>query len=131
LEIAGSCRMNRLTDLEINCSVRKILVRHWLDLGRISLRTTSGVTYLSGELARLPKVENPLTSSTVTEIINRIRRISGIRRVQVDFRNWIECGDVWKQRSQKPTDFQAEAAKEKAQSVYDLTESQTPKPSDP
>jgi hypothetical protein len=121
--------MNRLTDLEINCSVRKVLVRHWLDLGKISLRTTSGVTYLSGELARLPKVETPLTSSSVTEIINEIRRVSSVRRIHASFHNWVECDRVWKQTLGKPTDFQAELAKQKAQSVYDLTDFENQKPS--
>jgi hypothetical protein len=113
--------MSRLTDLDINCAVRKILVRHWIDLGRISMRTTGGVAHLNGELARLPKVEMPLTPSTVTEMINEIRRTSGARRVEAEFINWAEHDDVWKQCASRRLDVEAELLKQSQPGVYDLT----------
>lgn len=119
--------MDRLTDLEINCGVRKVLVRHWTDLGKISVRTTSGVTALSGELMKLPNVDPPFTSSSVTGMINEIKRMSAVRRVQPNLKNWVECDGVWKQTSSKPIDLQTQLQKRKASGVYDLTEFEGPK----
>jgi hypothetical protein len=113
--------MDRLTDLEINRSVRKVLVRHWIDLGRISVRTTAGVIAISGELKRLPNMGPPLTSSTVTGMMNEIRRTSAARRIQPNLTNWVECNGVWKQSTPTPVDFAAEAQKEKTAQVHDLT----------
>lgn len=87
--------MNRLSDIEINCAVRRVLVRHWIDLGKISLRTTQGVVWLSGALAKLPKVSSEITPATLLEMITEIRRIASVRRVQTNFSNWVEQGGAW------------------------------------
>jgi hypothetical protein len=34
--------MMEMIDLDINRGVRRVLVKHWIDLGRISVRTTRG-----------------------------------------------------------------------------------------
>jgi hypothetical protein len=114
--------MDKLSDLEINCGVRKVLVRHWTDLGKISVRTTSGVATFSGELVKLPHIDPPFTSSSVTEMINEIKRLPAVRRVQLNLSNWVECDGVWRQHSSRPIDLQLQSQKRKASGVYDLTE---------
>jgi hypothetical protein len=115
--------MNRLTDLEINCAVRKVLVRHWIDLGKISIRTIAGVTTLSGALDKLPKVDVPLTSSSVGEIIAEIRRAPAVKRVQAVLSNWTELDRMWKPVASKTVDISLQAGKLPAASApLDLTE---------
>jgi hypothetical protein len=115
--------MNRLTDLEINCAVRKVLVRHWIDLGKISIRTIAGVTTLSGALDKLPKVDVPLTSSSVGEIIAEIRRAPSVKRVQTVLSNWTELDRMWKPVASKTGDISLQARKLPAASApLDLTE---------
>jgi hypothetical protein len=87
--------MNRLFDLHVNCAVRRVLVRHWIDLGKISIRTMSGVSYLSGALCRLPKVTPALSGHQVAEILAEIERVPAVRRVQPNFTNWWESVGGW------------------------------------
>ena len=69
--------MDRLADIETNRAVHRVLVRHWIDLGKVSIRTTSGVSYIAGALSKLPTVTPELTGETVAEIIGTIRRVPG------------------------------------------------------
>jgi hypothetical protein len=114
--------MNKLTDLEINCAVRKVLVRHWIDLGKISIRTTSGVITLCGTLDKLPKVDAPLTSSLVGEIIAEIRRVSSIKRVQSGLSNWGEADGMWKPIAPKSAGISQGTPKLSSFAPHDLTE---------
>lgn len=83
------------SDLDINCAVRRVLVRHWIDLGRISIRTTSGVSHLSGELRRLPNMTPALNGQQVAEILLEIRRAPSVRRINPSFTNWTETAGGW------------------------------------
>jgi hypothetical protein len=87
--------MDRLSDLDINCRVRRVLVRHWIDLGKICVRTTSGVVRLSGSLVRLHSGGPALDPTTVVGIMAEIRRIQDIRRIQASFNNWVESIGTW------------------------------------
>lgn len=113
--------MGRLSDIEINCAVRRALVRHWIDLGKISLRTTQGVVWLSGVLTKLPKVTPELTPATITEMINDIRRTSSVRRVQCSFTNWTESGAAWTSNSGKGTAHPGTPKTGSSSSTIDLT----------
>lgn len=87
--------MNHLSDLDINCAVRKALVRHWVDLGLISVRTTRGVVWLTGTLAPLSNTDGDLNTAVVLAMLSEIRRIHGVHRVNTNLTNWIMSGDTW------------------------------------
>jgi hypothetical protein len=79
---------DRKADLDINCRVRRVLVRHWIDLGKMSSRTTRCVVTLSGSLMRLPHINPDIDSATPGSILEEIRRIPDVRRLQVNLDNW-------------------------------------------
>jgi hypothetical protein len=87
--------VNRLSDLDANCAARRVLVRHWIDLGKASLRTINGVLTVHGTLEKLPHSNSPLTPSVVAEIASELRRIQSVRRVALDFNNWTEQHGKW------------------------------------
>ena len=87
--------MDKVSDLDINCRVRRALVRHWIDLGRLSVRTTRGAVHLSGSLLRLPNGGPALDSMTVAAIVTEIRQIPDVRRVRTSFENWVEDSGAW------------------------------------
>ncbi len=87
--------MNGCTDLDINCQVRKVLVRHWIDLGRVHMRSTRGVVHLRGELCRLYQSKEALNTASVLELISEIRHIRDVRRVTTDFSNWVCKEGTW------------------------------------
>ena len=79
--------MRIVTDTDINCSARRILVQHWVDLGRISIRTTRGVVYLNGTIAPIRDAQLNITPERVTSIAAQIQRIQGVRRLQLEVSN--------------------------------------------
>jgi len=87
--------MDRLDDLNINCQVRKALVRHWIDLGKLSMRSTRGVVHLSGELHKISNTDGPLDTAMVLTILQEIKRIRNVKRVTTDFRNWVYKEGTW------------------------------------
>lgn len=88
--------MRQLTDLDINCAVRRVLVRHWIDLGKLILRTTGGIVNLSGALEKICKSNEDLNPGLLIEITSELRRIPCVRRVNMGFTNWVEHDGVWK-----------------------------------
>ena len=101
--------MNPLSDLDINREIRRILVRHWVDLGRLSIRTTSSVSYVCGSLLRISGVSEPFSPPIVTALFTEIQRIRGIRRVNIELDNWTETGGGW-----RPVESAAGPGKQKA-----------------
>ena len=76
--------MRAPTDIEINCGVRRVLVQHWIDLGRLSIRTTRGVVYLSGTIDKLRESSAFLGGDELNSILQAIQRLPGVRRVHSD-----------------------------------------------
>jgi hypothetical protein len=86
---------DKTSDLDINCRVRRVLVRHWIDLGKMSVRTTCGVVWLAGSLERLPNCGTELDATTVLGVLTEIKRTLNVRRIQVSFDNWMEQSGAW------------------------------------
>ena len=81
-------KFDRKVDLDINCRVRRVLVRHWIDLGKMSARTTRAVVTLSGALMRLPHLNPEIDLATPGSILDEIRKIPDVRRLQINLDNW-------------------------------------------
>lgn len=84
-----------VSDLDINRHIRQVFVRFWIDLGRLSIRTTNGVVMLRGLLQKVPGASGDLNTSTVGVLFSDIKRIQGVKRVTSEFTNWIQTGDGW------------------------------------
>ncbi len=80
--------MNRLTDMEVNVAVRRVLVRHWIDLGKVSIRTTRGVVWLSGSLVRLRNGGAEMKDDEMVNVFDEIRTVRGVRRMHPRLINW-------------------------------------------
>ncbi len=93
--------MSQLNDLNCNCAARRVLVRHWINLGKASLRTTNGVLSVHGTLEKLPG-GGELTPSGVCELAAELRRIGSVRRVCMSFTNWIETEGTWRLADKNP-----------------------------
>ncbi len=71
-----------------------VLVRHFVDIGRLSIQVSAHQIRLVGSLDRLPGVENEMTADTITTIFSELRRLPGVTRVQAEFDNWTEAGGL-------------------------------------
>lgn len=92
---------------EIYRQVRVILVRHLIDLGRLTVLISLDSLQIKGSMERLPGVKAALTTEIVTVIFMEMRRIPGVRRVQTKLDNWLQDDGVgaWRPitvESQKP-----------------------------
>jgi len=74
--------------MQLYRDVRVVLVRHFIDLGHLSLQISMGAVHLRGSLQRLHGNPHPLTPQMVETIIREIRQVKGIRRVAAEFDNW-------------------------------------------
>jgi hypothetical protein len=88
--------MPSLDDININRQVRTVLVKHWVDLGRLSVRTVKGRCAIRGAIVRLPGIRDELTAATVDSIFLDIRRICGTGNLRVDLDNWSNSSGFWK-----------------------------------
>jgi len=113
--------MTAPADLEVVRGVRRVLVKHWIDLGRLSIRSSSGHVMVFGMLQRIEGVQEKLTTPIVETIMYDMKRMNGVRRVTAHLENWKREGGLWKQ---------VEAAAEEAPSLLQkkLREQRTAKP---
>jgi hypothetical protein len=87
-----------LSRVEIYRQVRVVLVRHLVDIGRLSIQISMSHLHLHGSLCRLPGVAATLTPEVVRSIFSELGRIQGIRRADGEFDNWRqvdEAGTIW------------------------------------
>ncbi|HVM59618.1 MAG TPA: hypothetical protein VMV72_02030 [Verrucomicrobiae bacterium] len=78
---------DRKIDLDINCRVRRVLVRHWIDLGKVSLSTSDCVVSLGGSLTRLPHIAPDIDGATPASVLEEIKNIPDVRRLQLALDN--------------------------------------------
>jgi hypothetical protein len=74
--------------MEIFRHIRVVLVRHMIDIGRLSIQISMNRVHLHGSLCRLPGVTTELTPTILRTIFSELGMIRGIRRVDGDFDNW-------------------------------------------
>lgn len=88
---------------EINRKVRGILVKHWIDLGRLSIRSSTNAVFIHGSLVKLTGQSDKLTSPILENLFQEINRVPGVRRVDVNFDNWTRDGSrgLWRERKQE------------------------------
>ena len=85
----------RQDDIEINRAIRRIFVRHWIDLGRLSIHTTGGNIFIHGSLSRIEGFKDELTSAIVNAIFADVRHIRNIRHLKVELDNWTDAAGGW------------------------------------
>jgi hypothetical protein len=81
--------------MELYRKTRSVLVRHWIDLGRLSVVVSPSSIRLHGMLCRLPGVKTRLTSQIIDAMLRELRQKTGHNRIITDFRNWREQGGAW------------------------------------
>ncbi len=84
------------TDLDINRRIRQVLVRHWIDLGSLSVRSSFGRVSIRGTLRRLEGYREELTPTLVDQMFLEIRRIPEIERLIIELDNWVNVSGQWK-----------------------------------
>ena len=79
---------------EIYRQVRTVLVRHLIDVGRLTIQISMNHLHLVGSLCRITGATTPLSSATIQSIFSELRMIRGVRRVNGTFMNWRQLDEV-------------------------------------
>lgn len=115
------------SDLDITRQVRKVFVRHNINLGWITITCCRGNVQISGNLLLLPGTGGELTSPVLRTLFQEISRGPGVRRVSAELLNWTHNGflDAWTPKegaaAQPGSDKPAPPARDGNQ-VFDLTD---------
>jgi len=107
-------------DLDINRGVRSILVKHWIDLGRLSVRSTDGKVYVRGALTRIGGVSEDLSSAIVENIFSEIKRIREVKQIYPSLENWTNDSGSWQQIGKPEKETQQGQTSQVAAKVYDI-----------
>lgn len=76
------------SDMEINCAVRQVLVRHRIDLGSVSFSTRQGTIWLSGEVRCFCNF-GELDDNHVLALLTELRNIPDVPGVRLNLSNWL------------------------------------------
>ncbi len=88
----------QLERMEIFRQVRVVLVRHMIDIGRLSIQISMSRVNLHGSLCRLPGVSTELTPAMIRAIFSELNMIKAVKRVDAEFDNWKQLdsmGTAW------------------------------------
>jgi hypothetical protein len=84
-------------DLQLNCGIRSVLCRHWIDLTKTSFFARRGHVHLSGEVSVIGPSRAPEdTANTLKAFEAELRRLREVKTISFDFTNWIrDDSGVW------------------------------------
>lgn len=82
-------------DLAVTREVRKLLVRAWIDLGRLTISTSAGKISIDGAMHRLPDTGTGLQSGDVEQLIRAVRQVSCRMNCEVRLENWVLRDGAW------------------------------------
>ena len=96
-------------DLELNCGIRNVLARHWIDLTKTNFFARKGHVHMSGEVAVVgtPRPGQE-TADALKAFESDVRRLHEVRSVSFEFTNWVRNDSgAWVCRDAKKTPEQA------------------------
>lgn len=87
--------MDAPVDIATTAAVRRVFVRHWIDLGQLSLRASRGLVHITGQLDTVPEAQEKLDPFVIADLFTEIQHIPSVKRVSVSLINWAQSGDQW------------------------------------
>jgi hypothetical protein len=106
------------SDLDINRQIRRVFVRHWIDLGKLAARSVNSRITIRGRLDRIFGNHEELTSAIVDSMFQELKRIPNSTLSRVDLDNWTEVGGGWRSAELQKKDTGQTSSS--APTTYDL-----------
>ena len=84
-------------DLQLNCGIRSVLSRHWIDLTKTSFYARRGHVHMSGEVQVVGARKGAEETAHVLRAFElELKRLQAVRSVSFEFSNWVRDGaGVW------------------------------------
>ena len=77
-------------------SVRKVLVKNWVDCSRVRIRVAKGLLILTGTIDKVYGAEGgPVDRRYLSSMDQSLQAIQGLRRIRYQFSNWSKDGGEW------------------------------------
>jgi hypothetical protein len=85
------------SDVDVTSSVRKVLVKNWVDVAKVRIRVTGGLLTLSGTVAKAHggTGDDLVDVNFLTTLDHALQHVKGLRRVRYNFANWSKDGGEW------------------------------------
>jgi hypothetical protein len=89
------------TDFRINAAIRRILVRHWLDLRCVDYHTVNCVITIQGRFKKLKeaiqdtKKGDDIEPTVMAAIEYELLKIPNVKRVNMKIVGWTKFGGKW------------------------------------
>lgn len=84
---------------EVVVAVRHALVRRWIEVNSLQLQySASGMLRIRGTLKLISGGARSVDGSFLSEVENDLRRIAGVKQLDLDFDNWSHADGTWSPR---------------------------------
>jgi len=85
------------SDLQLNCGIRSVLSRHWIDLTKTSFYARRGHVHMTGEVQVVGARKGGQETADVLRAFElELKRLQAVRSVSFEFTNWVRDGaGVW------------------------------------
>lgn len=76
-------------DIQLNCIVRNVLTRHWLDVTKMNFFVGRGNVHMSGEVSVIGPRRTPEdTAIALRAFESDVRRLRDVKSMSFEFTNW-------------------------------------------
>jgi hypothetical protein len=89
------------TDFRINAAVRRVFVRHWLDLRCIDYQTVNCVVTIRGRFKKLKEAVkdkqkgDAVETTAMVAIEQELSKIPNVKRINMNVMGWTKLGGKW------------------------------------
>ena len=109
----------------MNLEIRRILVSHWVDLGRLSIHSLRSSVQIRGSMQKLAGTASELTPADMEVLYRKIKAVAGGWFVKMELDNWVlnEASGSWESTAAREGRRAAAAFNAQAWSkAYDIKE---------
>ncbi len=100
-----------ITDWDINVAVRRVLVKHGVDVRQVLFNSIGGIVYLKGVFSfflggiidhmepESIRKQHEMEALQMKRIELEIKKIREVKGIKFNISNWTKAGQIWRKRT--------------------------------
>ncbi|MCU0724489.1 MAG: hypothetical protein MUE73_01670 [Planctomycetes bacterium] len=84
-----------MADVDLTSAVRKILVKNWIDMGKVRLQVAGKTVILRGQVRKSGEGHDPVNGLFLEELERQIMAAKGVRFVRWILEDWKQDRGKW------------------------------------
>ncbi len=77
-----------MADVDLHAAVRRVLVKNWLDMGKVKIQIAGGTIILRGTVTKGREGDTPVDGLFIEELETQIRGVKGVKFVRWMIEGW-------------------------------------------